>query len=138
MLIVVSLSQGLCQPIDALGDWFPLGTDTCCALGSWSRMSSVTVHNCCMVHGSLPNESPRSRPLLLQTYSAVDSYPVAGMGANGVTGRTSGVIIGGSATQLLEVDGRQLRGAPDWSAKGPPTIFGSQQKARADPCLFPT
>ncbi len=88
---------------------------------------SVTVHNCCMVHGSLPNGSPRARPLLLQTYSAVDSYPVAGIGANGVTGRTSGVIIGGSATQLLEVEGRQLRGAPDWSKQGPPTIFGSQQ-----------
>ena len=31
---------------------------------------SVTVHNCCMVHGSMPNNSPRPRPLLLQTYSA--------------------------------------------------------------------
>lgn len=89
---------------------------------------SVTVHNCCMVHGSLPNESSRARPLLLQTYSAVDSYPVAGIGANGVTGRTSGVVIGGSATQLLEIDGRSMRGAPDWSRQGAPTIFGSQQK----------
>lgn len=88
---------------------------------------SVTVHNCCMVHGSLPNGSPRARPLLLQTYSAAHSYPVAGIGANGVTGRTSGFIIGGSSTQLLEIDGRQLRGAPDWSKQGPPTIFGSQQ-----------
>lgn len=91
---------------------------------------SVTVHNCCMVHGSLPNGSPRPRPLPLQTYSAVESYPVAGIGANGVTGRASGAIIGGSATQLLEVDGRQLHGAPDWSKQGPPTIFGSQQKDR--------
>ncbi|MGB5760464.1 MAG: phytanoyl-CoA dioxygenase family protein [Acidimicrobiales bacterium] len=91
---------------------------------------SVTVHNCCMVHGSQPNGSPRPRPLLLQTYSAAESYPVAGIGANGVTGRTSGAIIGGSATQLLEIDGRRMHGAPDWSKKGPPTIFGSQQKDR--------
>ncbi len=89
---------------------------------------SVTVHNCCIVHGSRPNESSRARPLLLQTYSAVDSYPVAGIGANGVAGRTSGVVIGGESPQHLEIDGRVMHGAPDWSRKGPPTIFGSQQK----------
>ena len=89
---------------------------------------SVTVHNCCMVHGSRPNNSSRARPLLLQTYSAVDSYPVAGIGANGVAGRTSGVVIGGESPQRLEIDGRAMHGAPDWSRKGPPTIFGSQQK----------
>jgi ectoine hydroxylase-related dioxygenase (phytanoyl-CoA dioxygenase family) len=88
---------------------------------------SVTVHNCCMVHGSWPNESPRARPLLLQTYSAIDSYPVAGIGANGVTGRRGGTIVGGEAPQRLVIDGRQMHGAPDWSRKGPPTIFGSQQ-----------
>ncbi|MEM8924410.1 MAG: phytanoyl-CoA dioxygenase family protein [Actinomycetota bacterium] len=91
------------------------------------RAGSVTVHNCAMVHGSMPNLSARPRPLLLNTYSAVDSYPVAGIGANGVTGRTSGIVIGGDATQKLTVDGRTMHGAPDWSRKGPPTIFGSQQ-----------
>ena len=80
-----------------------------------------------MVHGSLPNRSSRARPLLLQTYSAVDSYPVAGIGANGIAGRHSGTVIGGTASQMLEVDGRTMHGAPDWSRKGPPTIFGSQQ-----------
>jgi len=95
----------------------------------WLRgpAGSVTVHNCCMVHGSLPNNSSRARPLLLQTYSAADSYPIAGIGANGVAGRHSGTVIGGHAAQLLEVDGRTMHGAPDWSRKGPPTIFGSQQ-----------
>jgi ectoine hydroxylase-related dioxygenase (phytanoyl-CoA dioxygenase family) len=88
---------------------------------------SVTVHNCCMVHGSRPNHSARPRPLLLQTYSAVDSYPVAGIGANGVAGRTSGVVIGGESPQYLEIDGRAMHGAPNWERKGPPTIFGSQQ-----------
>ena len=88
---------------------------------------SVTVHNCCMVHGSVPNNSPRPRPLLLQTYSAVGSYPISGIGANGVTGRNSGLVIGGEPTQVIEVDGRRMHGAPDWSRKGAPTIFGSQQ-----------
>ncbi|MEM7337046.1 MAG: phytanoyl-CoA dioxygenase family protein [Actinomycetota bacterium] len=88
---------------------------------------SITVHNCCMVHGSEPNRSPRPRPLLLQTYSAVDSYPVAGLGANGATGRLSGTVIGGASPQALTIDGRAMRAAPDWSRKGAPTIFGSQQ-----------
>jgi ectoine hydroxylase-related dioxygenase (phytanoyl-CoA dioxygenase family) len=91
---------------------------------------SVTVHNCCMIHGSPPNRSSRPRPLLLQTYSAIDSYPVIGIGANGVTGPSGGTVIGGSPTQVLEVDGRVMRGAPDWSRSGPPTIFGSQQSER--------
>ena len=89
---------------------------------------SVTVHNCCMVHGSVPNNSPRPRPLLLQTYSRVDSYPIAHIGANGVTGPLSGAIIGGRSSQRLVVQGREILGAPDWSRNGAPTIFGSQQQ----------
>ncbi len=87
---------------------------------------SVTVHNCCMVHGSYPNNSPRVRPLLLQTYSAVDSYPVKGLGANGVLGPSGGYVIGGDSPQLLTVAGRTMHAAPDWAQA--PTIFGSQQK----------
>ncbi len=91
---------------------------------------SVTVHNCCAVHGSEPNRSPRPRPLLLQTYSAIDSYPVMGIGANGsAAGPSSGLVIGGPAPQDLEIGGRTMRGAPDWSRKGAPTIFGSQRAA---------
>ncbi|MEL7208277.1 MAG: hypothetical protein AAGK32_08625, partial [Actinomycetota bacterium] len=70
---------------------------------------------------------PRPRPLLLNTYSAIDSYPIAGIGANGGTGRNGGLVIGGDAPQTLTVEGRTMHGAPDWSKKGPPTIFGSQQ-----------
>ena len=92
---------------------------------------SVTVHNCCMVHGSLPNDSDSGRPLLLQTYSRADSYPIAHIGANGVTGPTSGTIIGGSSSQALSIEGRKFVGAPDWSRAGAPTtsaFFGSRQK----------
>jgi ectoine hydroxylase-related dioxygenase (phytanoyl-CoA dioxygenase family) len=35
---------------------------------------SITVHNCRTVHGSAPNSSDRSRPLLLQTYAAADAF----------------------------------------------------------------
>jgi len=89
---------------------------------------SITVHNCAMVHGSMPNQSPRARPLLLQTYSALESYPVAGIGANGVTGPSGGTIVnGGSPNQQLTIAGRAMHGAPDWSRTGAPTLFSSQQ-----------
>ena len=88
---------------------------------------SVTVHNCCMVHGSLPNNSPKPRPLLLQTYSRADSYPISHIGANGVTGRLSGAVVGGDSGQSIVIEGRTILGAPDWSRSGAPTIFGSQQ-----------
>ena len=88
---------------------------------------SVTVHNCCMVHGSRPNCSSRVRPLLLQTYSAGTSYPVSGIGANGVAGKHSGQVIGAEPSQDLVIEGRHIHGAPDWARSGPPTIFGSQQ-----------
>jgi ectoine hydroxylase len=35
---------------------------------------SITVHNCRTVHGSAPNASDRSRPLLLQTYAPADAF----------------------------------------------------------------
>ena len=91
---------------------------------------SATVHNCCLIHGSMPNVGRRTRPLLLQTYSAEDSYPISGIGANGVTGAKSGTIIGGIPHQRLEIEERSMHGAPDWSRQGAPTIFGSQQKER--------
>ena len=87
---------------------------------------SVTVHNCCLVHGSVANSSTRPRPLLLQTYSRADSYPILGIGANGVTGKRSGAVIAGNAQQSVTIDGRVIPGAPDWSQRGAPTIFGSQ------------
>jgi ectoine hydroxylase len=89
---------------------------------------SVTVHNCCMVHGSVPNNSQRPRPLLLQTYSAESSFPLGNIGANSVRSGLAGRIIGGAAEMSVTVDGRTMRGAPDWSQKGgvSPTIFGSQ------------
>jgi ectoine hydroxylase-related dioxygenase (phytanoyl-CoA dioxygenase family) len=35
---------------------------------------TITVHHCRTVHGSAPNRSERSRPLLLQTYAAADAF----------------------------------------------------------------
>jgi len=35
---------------------------------------TITVHNCRTVHGSAPNRTDRSRPLLLQTYAPADAF----------------------------------------------------------------
>jgi len=93
---------------------------------------SVTVHNCCMIHGSLPNNSTRPRPLLLQTYSAIDSYPIAQIGLNDALDAHGGRICGGVASQMLTVHGRRMHGAPDFARTGRPTIFGSQKHEYTD------
>jgi len=95
---------------------------------------SMTVHNCGCVHGSMPNNSGRVRPLLLQTYSAVDSFPLLGVGANGATGKASGILIGdGVPARSLTVGGRTMPAAPDWSRGGYTTIFDAQQGAATQP-----
>ena len=90
---------------------------------------TTTVHNCGAVHGSLPNRSPRPRPLLLQTYSAASSYPLLGVGTNGRTGGLSGTLVGGEAPRWISIGGRSMPAAPDWSRGGYTTIFAAQSGA---------
>jgi len=88
---------------------------------------SVTVHNCGVVHGSMPNTSTRTRPLLLQTYSAATSFPLLGVGATGRTGRRTGELVGGGdAPRWLTIGDRTMPAAPDWSRGGYTTIFDAQ------------
>ena len=75
---------------------------------------SVTVHNCCSVHGSAPNMSPRARPLLLQTYAAGDSFPLQTVGTNGL-GHYANTIVRGSRPAWVGIDGRSVPVAPDYS-----------------------
>jgi len=88
---------------------------------------SVTVHNCCAVHGSAANESDRMRPLLLQTYSRAASYPLLGVGTNGKAGRNAHRLIRGSAPSTLTVGGRSIPAAPDWFRGTYTSIFDHQQ-----------
>lgn len=94
---------------------------------------SVTVHNCCAVHGSMPNLSPRARPLLLMTYSAAESFPLLGVGTNGRTGKLSGTLVGGPAPRWITVGGRRMPAAPNWSQGGYHTIFDVQQTDGGSP-----
>ena len=88
---------------------------------------SVTVHNCCAVHGSAPNRSDRSRPLLLQTYSRADSYPLLGVGTNGKAGPSAHQLVRGSLPRTLTIDGRRMPAAPDWFRGSYSSIFAHQQ-----------
>ena len=88
---------------------------------------SVTVHNCCSIHGSLPNNSPRPRPLLLQTYTAGNSFPLQTVGANGL-GADANTMVRGSRPALFNIAGRDVPVAPDWSA-GYSSIIDVQQSA---------
>ena len=88
---------------------------------------SVTVHNCCALHGSAVNRSDRMRPLLLQTYAPADSYPLLGVGTNGVAGRSAHKLIRGSAPSSLTIGGRSMPAAPDWFRGAYTSIFDYQQ-----------
>ena len=85
---------------------------------------SVTVHNCRMVHGSKPNTSPRSRPLLLQTYTSADALKLTSL-----TDRLahSNQIVRGNPARWIDFDPRPCLIPPDWS-KGTPSIFAVQQE----------
>ena len=87
---------------------------------------SVTVHNCCSVHGSAPNLSPRPRPLLLQTYAAGDSFPLQTIGTNGLGGYAN-TMVRGTRAPTMEIAGRRFPVAPDWSG-GYTSIFEVQQR----------
>ena len=88
---------------------------------------SVTVHNCCSVHGSMPNGSGRVRPLLLQTYAAGDSYPLLGVGTNGAAGKMNHLMVRGERQRWMQVDNRRMPVAPDWFQGKYISIFEVQQ-----------
>lgn len=88
---------------------------------------SVTVHNCCSVHGSVPNNSPRPRPLLLATYTAGESFPLQTVGANGL-GEYANTMVRGVRPKFMAIDGREIPVAPDWSG-GYRSIIDIQQQS---------
>ena len=88
---------------------------------------SVTVHNCRTIHGSLPNTSPRARPLLLQTYASADALTLTGLvDRNSLSNR----IVRGEPAKWIHFDPRPCLIPPDWS-KGYTSIFALQQEEDA-------
>ncbi len=87
---------------------------------------TVTVHNCRAIHGSRPNLSDRSRPLLLCAYSAADAFPITNLtlGAS-----KSEVRLRGEPARWARFDPRPCLMPPDWSKQGGyKSIFEHQQR----------
>jgi len=87
------------------------------------KRGAVTVHNCRMVHGSMPNLSDRVRPLLLHTYTAADALHLTSLFDRAPLSNT---IVRGKAAKWIAFDDRPCLMPPDWS-KGYTSIFALQQ-----------
>jgi hypothetical protein len=90
---------------------------------------SITIHNCRTVHASEPNLSPRGRPLLLNTYSAGETFPYT---PNPIPSPHSGEIIRGERPKWVNHDPCPCMVPPDWSG-GYGSIFSQQASRRCDP-----
>lgn len=93
------------------------------------RRGSVTIHNCRCVHGSEPNRSAVTRPLLLHTYAAADALPICASIADGWP--LANTIVRGKPARWMRFDPRPCLIPPDWSA-GYSSIFALQQGDEAE------
>ena len=85
---------------------------------------SLTVHNCRMLHSSMPNRSPVGRPLLLNAYSSADAMPYTPVPTPSDYYQA---IVRGSAARWAHHDERPCQIPPDWSG-GYTSIFALQQQ----------
>lgn len=86
---------------------------------------SVTVHHCRTIHGSLPNSSERSRPLLLHTCTAADALPLTPRATETVH---EGRMIRGHPARWVEFDSDACQLPPDRTSQPGVTIFSSQNR----------
>ena len=73
---------------------------------------TVFLLNCRTIDGSTVNDSDRSRPLLLNVYSAADALPY---GANPFPSQYDGKIVRGESSRWSHHDPRPCLIPPDWS-----------------------
>lgn len=73
---------------------------------------SLLLLNCRTIHGSAPNLSERSRPLLLNVYSSADSLPYR---PNAIRSPRAGTIVRGRPARWASHDPRPCEVPPDWS-----------------------
>ena len=88
-------------------------TDTARVTALTGGAGSLVLLNCRTIHGSAPNRSDRSRPLLLIVHSPADSWPYT---ANPVPSPLSGRVVRGERARWASVDPRGREVSPDWSA----------------------
>ena len=85
---------------------------------------SLTIHNCRMLHSSMPNRSSIGRPLLLNAYSSADAMPYTSVPTDS---RYYQTIVRGQTARWAHHDERPCQIPPDWSG-GYTSIFALQQQ----------
>ena len=88
------------------------------------RAGSITVHHCRTVHGSMPNNSNRTRPLLINAYSSADALTITSHPAPCEEALT---VVRGKPAKWVEFDSEPCPLPPDWSG-GYTSIFAAQQE----------
>ena len=111
--------------VGALSDDAAADLDTTSAGWMTGKAGSITVHNCCTVHGSRPNNSPRMRPLLINAYSSADALPITPYPGSACAHNTS--LIRGEPARWAHFEAQSCRMPPDWSG-GYTSIFALQQE----------
>ena len=85
---------------------------------------TITVHHCRTVHASMPNDSARMRPLLINAYSAADALTVTAHPSPCAQALTA---VRGEKGRWAEFDAERCELPPDWSG-GYTSIFAAQQE----------
>lgn len=97
--------------------------DTRSAAELTGRAGSVMAIDCRVVHGSRPNHSPQSRPLLLYVYSSADACAYT---AAPTPTRHTGEIVRGKVPAHAHLDPRPCPLPPDWARHGYRSIYAAQ------------
>jgi ectoine hydroxylase-related dioxygenase (phytanoyl-CoA dioxygenase family) len=98
--------------------------DTSRAMELSGPAGSLTIHNCRMLHSSMPNRSSIGRPLLLNAYSSADAMPYTPVPTDSKYYQT---IVRGQTARWAHHDERPCQIPPDWSG-GYTSIFALQQE----------
>ncbi len=100
------------------------GLDTTTATELTGPAGSLTIHNCRMLHSSMPNRSAQPRPLLLNAYSSADAMPYTPVPTES---KYYQHIVRGQPARWAHHDERPCQIPPDWSG-GYTSIFALQQE----------
>ena len=88
------------------------------------RAGTITIHNIRTVHGSMPNNSPRMRPLLINAFASADAYSLTPYPGSACSQNET--VIRGKRSRWARFDQEECRMPPDWS-DGYSSIFALQQ-----------
>ena len=124
-------SMDLYDQYNADGNWVGClspgdvaGLDTTTATELTGPAGSLTIHNCRMLHSSMPNRSAQPRPLLLNAYSSADAMPYTPVPTES---KYYQHIVRGQPARWAHHDERPCQIPPDWSG-GYTSIFALQQE----------